>query len=481
MPQFTPRLNIKLIQAVEQFIDESFNNVILDIDNKVVGIAHLTSGAHWEVWEKETNYEVNDVVRWVNMKSHQYAKCITSGSSGSVSPASNVTGSMVNDGTAVWLIKSLTDSDGSSGGISIWQGTKSYTRNDTVLYNSVLYRCKIGHISSASFANDISNWQEIFASVRLWKASELYLVNDTVIYDDNLYKCISQHTSNNQFALANWERICDKLYIEDWNSSTPYELNQLVDIDGIVYRCISAHTSGNNLSVDSVRWSPVCANIATWGANKFYNESVVVKHNGILYLCVIAHVSGNSFPALSSGYWIPLNSGESYINDWSASSDYYINSIVKYNGNLYRAIQTHDATAFSASNWELLTDSINVWSANSLYVVGQYVTNDNKLYRCITQNSDSTFNPAKWVKISGGGLETWEANKDYSVGDVVINAGKIYQCNTAHTSQSTFNADSEKWTEISACITRIPNWETSKDYVVGDLVAHDAKIYQPRP
>lgn len=121
---------------------------------------------------------------------------------------------------------------------------------------------------------------------------------------------------------------------------------------------------------------------------------------------------------------------------------------------------------------------IKDWVASTAYIVGQYVNNDGVLYKCTTANNDATFNPTNWQKITGGGLDEWEPSTLYSVDDVVIYNNKIYQCNTAHTSGATFLPDEAKWTEISACITRIPNWVANEDYVVGDLVAHDAKIYR---
>lgn len=121
---------------------------------------------------------------------------------------------------------------------------------------------------------------------------------------------------------------------------------------------------------------------------------------------------------------------------------------------------------------------IKDWVASTAYIVGQYVNNNGVLYKCTTANNDTTFDPTNWQKIAGGGLDEWESSTLYSVDDVVIYNNKIYQCNTAHTSGATFLPDEAKWTEISACITRIPNWVANEDYVVGDLVAHDAKIYR---
>ena len=71
----TSKLHIKLIQPTDRFSDDAFNSVIEDIDNKVVGVSHLTSGAHFEVWAKSTSYQKGDVVRTPFLKSNQYLEC----------------------------------------------------------------------------------------------------------------------------------------------------------------------------------------------------------------------------------------------------------------------------------------------------------------------------------------------------------------------------------------------------------------------
>jgi hypothetical protein len=65
---YTVRLNIKRIQAEEKFIDESFNAVIDDIDQKILGIGHLNTGMHWTPWESGTSYMAGDVIRWPRLK-----------------------------------------------------------------------------------------------------------------------------------------------------------------------------------------------------------------------------------------------------------------------------------------------------------------------------------------------------------------------------------------------------------------------------
>lgn len=483
---YTVKLNIKRIQAEEDFIDDSFNAVIDDIDNKVVGIDHLTSGAHWHIWEANTAYNVGDVIRWPSMKSHQYAKCIQAGTTNSTRPAVNVTGSEVTNGTTKWKIVSFTSTDDVNGGaISIWQGGGVlYERGDAVLYASSLYRCKVAsYNSSNNFEADKDNWQEVYASIRPWEENKFYYKDDVVIVGLFIYKCLSDHTSASSFNLpaekALWSLVGDFSTVKEWDTDTRYVENQLVTINGILYRSLYTHTSDSTDVINDMDfWEPVFASVQSWVPNTYYSAGTVVLANNLLYKCISPHKSGNNF-ADDTSNWALVHKIPASIDDWDIDIVYSKNQIVRYGGNLYRASEGHVSNInFDPTKWTLLTDSINDWVASQDYMVGQYVNYNGSLYKCITSNNDTNFTASKWQKVSGGGIGSWTASNDYSVGDIVVYNNKIYSCNTAHTSGATFTSDEDKWAEISACITRIPNWEADTEYVVGDLVAHDAKIYR---
>ena len=105
----TPKLDLLRVQATWQFGDVAFNRVIDDMDNKLVGIAHLSSPMHWTEWKAETTYAKGDVVRYPSLKSHQYAVCLSvSGTTDTEAniPTNNITGSIITDGTIQWEISS---------------------------------------------------------------------------------------------------------------------------------------------------------------------------------------------------------------------------------------------------------------------------------------------------------------------------------------------------------------------------------------
>ena len=50
---------------------------------------------------------------------------------------------------------------------------------------------------------------------------------------------------------------------------------------------------------------------------------------------------------------------------------------------------------------------------------------------------------------TNSGNQAWQSSTAYVVGQLVTNGGTLYSCNTAHTSGSTFSAESGDWTAIS--------------------------------
>ena len=100
-------------------------------------------------------------------------------------------------------------------------------------------------------------------------------------------------------------------------------------------------------------------------------------------------------------------------------------------------------------------DVIGNWSAGTSYPIGYFVVYDNKLYQCIVANSDTEWTESNWnlignSKVSGTTINNWTATTDYVIGDLVINETKLYQCNTEHTSGETFDeTESANWIVLS--------------------------------
>lgn len=539
MAQYTDKLELRLIQPTDQFADESFNRVIRDADDKLVGVGHLTSGAHWEVWDKTTAYSKGDVVRWPNMHSHQYARCQEAGDSGTAMPTNNVTGSVVIDGTVKWQIESLTESTENGGRILIWTSGSYYGRGDAVYYGKALYRCKIAHQAN-TFSSDVGNWQEIYASIRPWVASTYYIEDDAVLVNSDLYVCKTNHTSGNSFnnvEKADWDLIGSFGLVSEWNPSTSYHIGQIVTFGNVSYICINEHESDNvDFSNDITKWKLFNASVVPWGLSSYYSLNTLVIYDSKVWRCVLAHANttnvfedtqvnwiplGYNLPAylkawqpntyyyanqtvlIESKYlyrcalthtsatdwasdetnWIRLGGIEGVIKNWESGVRYYPNQLVTYLGTLYRAVAIHDSGnsfADDVNEWRRINANIGFWEVNVYYPLGHLVEYNQMIYRCITAHtSTNIFDNTKWVSILAlPVIEDWQVSTNYLAGQLVLNSGMLLRAVDTHTSDSSSlvtDISNSHWELVYA---NIAPWQADTIYEVGSQVIYNNNIYR---
>lgn len=465
----TTNLELRYIQPTDYFISDTFNKILDDIDSKVVGVAHLTSGAHWEVWKEKTDYVSGDIIRTPYLHSNQYLECLQSGKSGAIEPKVNVTGTEVVDGSAKWIVKVIGATDEKT--VSIWLAGENYLRGSLVLYNNKLFRCKVPH-QSVKFDTDYPKWQEVYASISNWEANKYYAVGDTVIKDNLLYECITANTDIT-FTEVNWKIVGSISIIEDWAQDTDYQENQVIRYRDKLYRANTKHTSGT--AFNDSDWTEIYANIPEWKANEQYTVDSVVQKDNIMYICINSHVS--SVFADDVANWTIFHKPIANIPSWTQDTYYEVGQVVEKGGIIYRCKTTNSDTTFTEAKWEVLVKAIVDWKSGDSYQVGQYVNYSGSLYKCITPNNDSTFTASKWQKISGSGLDEWKESTVYSVGDYVVYGNLIYKCVKAHTSTTKFIDDfgDGDWVEISASI---PEWKANEQYIVGNVVEKGDIVYR---
>ena len=381
MPTETDKLKIKLIQPTDMFADDAFNNVIKDLDNKVVGIAHLTSGAHWEVWAKDTKYAKGDIVRTTTCKSNQYFQCIVSGTSGKDEPKNQGTGAQITDNTATWIINEI-GSSGENNGASVFIGSKYYTRSQLVIYNGVLYRSIKDHIAEQTFQLDIANWQKLYSNIREWTDSTFYFSNEIVINDNKLYKCKQDHVSAGTFVsdINTWDSLSSN-GIETFKPSTYYNDGAIIVEGNRLYRCTLAHTSTTDLISDIQSWE-LLSNIQDWESNKTYIQGNIVLYDNTPYKVIKDHVS-NDFSLDKDNFEITYSN----IRDFNASSYYKAGSYVLYNNNIYKAL--NDTKGDIGHKLQLKT-SVSFTDSDGVYT--KEIGADSSGYNLVTEPTGNYIN-----------------------------------------------------------------------------------------
>lgn len=482
----TANLNLKLIQPTDKFADDAFNSVIEDIDNKVVGIGHLTSGAHFEVWTKSTSYQKGDVVRTPYLKSNQYLECLIGGTSGSSCPTDNVQGTRITDNAVTWIIKALGVVDTST--VSIWSSNWDYVRGHMVMYNNCLYRCKTPHISDVSFDLDALKWQEVKTSVRIWSPAVYYYENDTALVDGSLYLCITAHVSESTFNTTeetHWEVIGGAGGISVWQDNKSYNEGQLVSYNNILYKANSKHTSTASFSADIANWDIVNAGLNSWATSVYYPAGMIVIANNKIYQCTTAHTS-TTFIA-DEANWQEISGYRIVIDDWKDITDYVVGDLCAHDKKIYRCTVKHTSGAkfdsIEEANWEELSPTINEitdWKASTSYNAKDIVINDNALYRCKTAHTSTsdfaTDALTYWVKLSGANaVSVWASSKSYDEGQLVVYNNQLFRANASHASSATFDLDGAKWNLLES---NIGEYKANVYYPIGTAVIYNNALFK---
>ncbi len=175
-----------------------------------------------------------------------------------------------------------------------------------------------------------------------------------------------------------------------------------------------------------------------WAASTAYVKDDIVRYGGNAYVVESAHTSNSNFYTdLTANRLTKIAGGTEYKGDWATSTVYKVDDLVTYNGTVYRANQGHTAA-------------------------GSFLSDE-----------------AKWdVYTKGFSYRgNWAATTHYALNDVARVGGYLYQVIDAHISQSTFNADSAKWTLFLQGIDFQSNWATSTLYQPGDIVKFGGYLY----
>jgi hypothetical protein len=358
-----------------------------------------------------------------------------------------------------------------------WATTTAYNRDDVVRYGGSTWICVRQHTASA-FATDqifLANagdtdptpaWIKM-TDGNAWRGnwvgpSTLYNPGDVALYGGILYLCVTSHTSLSTFdaSLANWAvYLSSDNWRSAWAPSTRYGQGDVVRYNGMVYRCIVGHTSGttaqgleignNDTEDDSTGelWQIYYEGIqyvGDWTATTRYRLNDLVKYGGSVLRCIVGHVAGGS---ITNANFVTEFPGQNFYDTWSSAVYYAVGDIVRHGGYLYVAAANNYGSAIppeAAATWRVLSKAINfigTWSADTSYKIGDVVRRGGNLY---IATADTTSDGSSLDYLDAGNWEIvtvaqqwrggWAEDESYSVNDVVIFLGDTYKSNFEHVS-----------------------------------------------
>lgn len=191
-----------------------------------------------------------------------------------------------------------------------------------------------------------------------------------------------------------------------------------------------------------------------WTATKTYYIDDVVRYGGKTYICVVGHTSSADFNTdleYSPTKWNQMSDGLDWIGDWTTSTFYKINDVVKYGGLLYICNDSHTSNSSSESGTSGVENLTGLEADQS-----------------------------KWTLFAEGfeWKTDWTPLTRYKVNDVVKYGGITYVCNTGHTSSATTTTGLEEhqslWDEFNQGIEYKGDWTTATRYKANDVVKYGA-------
>jgi len=182
-------------------------------------------------------------------------------------------------------------------------------------------------------------------------------------------------------------------------------------------------------------------------------------------------------------------------SDWTASTAYVIDDIVKYGANTYVCKTNHTSASnvnlfYSQDitpNWSLHTEGIvnkGNWASNYWYKVNDIFKYGNTQYRVTTgftsgatfTEPDTSGNVEEYLQ-SFNYEDTWSSATQYQDGDVVTYGGYTYVSKSVHTNKiPAYNLTSD-WDIITTGFNVVGTWNNSTDYKQGDVALYGGYSY----
>ena len=182
-----------------------------------------------------------------------------------------------------------------------------------------------------------------------------------------------------------------------------------------------------------------------WSPSTIYYKDDIIRNGGNTYVCIEGHTAPALFSTSQSTYWNKISDGTDWKSDWTTNTLYKINDLVKYGGYLYVANTEHTSAATDTLGLEADQAS---WD---LYAEGFDYKAD------------------------------WAVSTRYKINDIAKYNGTVYVCTEGHTSAATaadgLEVDQAKWDIFSEGFNWANVWTINTRYTVNDVVRYGGQLY----
>jgi hypothetical protein len=238
-----------------------------------------------------------------------------------------------------------------------------------------------------------------------------------------------------------------------------------------------------------------------WTSGTTYYVDDVIRHGGKTFICVVGHTAAVDFYTDSNNVptkWNQFTDGQDWKGDWTQTTLYKINDVVRYGGYTYICNEGHtsaSALETDQANWTLFAkgfDWVGDWLPGTAYKINDIVKYGGSIYLCSGAHTSASsyasgleINQSDWDLFNEGLNWTgeWATNTRYIRSDIVKYGGYTYVCNTGHTSAGTVSsgleANQSSWDFFHKGIDYKGTWSgSSVRYKENDLVKYGASVYR---
>ena len=99
-------------------------------------------------------------------------------------------------------------------------------------------------------------------------------------------------------------------FLGPWVTGYAYIKDDVVSVGGSSYVCMSNHTSSGTFALDSANWSVMVDGqrwVGEWTSTTSYEVNDIVKYLNVIYLCTTAHTSTSTFDATKFDIFFALS------------------------------------------------------------------------------------------------------------------------------------------------------------------------------
>ena len=286
-----------------------------------------------------------------------------------------------------------------------WASGGTYYYNDIAVFRSTSYQCVSGitsHKDPPTLGTTYWNpTTQGFENKGNWDPNTTYHVNDVVSHNNSIYSCASNNVQNvepsSTLTVPKFWTVFSEGYNNRgfWNNGntwrTPttgpagisYDLFDQVLFHNTQFTCASYNNSNNSVATpnpgfDTDYWEVYIPNIyyinTPWSASTPYYFNDSVTYNGTSYLCILGTpINNNGSPDMSTNYWSKTTQGVQFKGTWASNTYYGVQDMVTVNNSFYSCKLANTATASNkppnTSFWNELITANNVrgdWSANNV-------------------------------------------------------------------------------------------------------------------